>query len=227
VTQFPGQFPELPPPYQPPRPGDGGYSPLPRDLLAPSRRASLLLLIIGIASVALALIVIVGGRYMPDEALRQSQANWPKSAGPPPSVEQMRMYSLYSGILFAVIGVIFAGLGIAVRGGRRIPAIIAIGAAGVAGIWLIGTAGPAMLSGGNSTGAMCGLVIFIPIIVLLAMVIRSLFQSLSTSRRLAGYYQHEALQQMYRQPPPPPPGPADTIPDYNSPPPPPPPSKAE
>ena len=70
MSQYP-QYPQYPPPYSPTPPGYGGYAPQsPDQLLAPARRAGVLMIVLGIQIIALGLIgeivIFASGRRIKD-----------------------------------------------------------------------------------------------------------------------------------------------------------------
>jgi hypothetical protein len=234
VSQYPPQLPQYPTPYEPPRLVNYRNARLPNDLLAPARRAAMVMFIVGGLVLLFALLLRSAAWHLPDEVVQQSEANWPQAAGPKPSVTELRTSMSRAGALFAVAGGVFVGLAFFVQRGEKVSGIITIAVSGLAILWLLLVAVSLFIVGGaNLSGGVCALCLIGVVVPVFGIVIRFILISFSASRGLAAYRQHLALQQMYlhqqqfTQPPGSPAAPIapDAIPDYDVPPTAPPPNK--
>jgi hypothetical protein len=148
-------------------------------------------------------------------------------------IQFLRVCAIVGAVLMVLVGVSYIVMGLFVRRGGRISAILGMILSCLAVVWVIGTGTYAFFTGGDVSAGVCMLAFIGVMVPVLVTLIKWLRRSLAATKNLSAYRQQWALQQMYfyqqqqsHQQPPAPPASPDSIPDYSSPPPPPPPSSS-
>lgn len=202
MTQYPN-------PYQPPpgAPGFDYYRPVPRDPLAPAKRASIMLFVFGGLAVLAGICAGVVVWLVPlDQIVRQAQSSLsPQQLSQLPpgmSLEQViRIGYTVLGILGVGFGILLLCLGPFVRRGGRGSTITAIVLFVLIGLFcLLNLCGSVMQLAGGSAAAAIGSLIFVALLggtVILALVL--LFQALRASGYAAWHQQHMQAQHWHYQ----------------------------
>jgi MFS family permease len=241
VSQPPNQPPPFPTPYEPPGFVDYRNAPAPPELLALGRRASVVMFILGGLALLCGALFFAATSRLPDVAqLESAGMKLPDTTGTPYTPAQvLHAMFLVVAVGMALVGAAYIVLGLLVRRGGRIAAMLGIGLTGLAVGWVLLNGISVFFVGGNIATGICGIAFAGVMVPVLITLIKWLAQSLPAARQLAAYRQHWALQQMYlyhqqqlQQPLGPAAAPANpsAMPDYALPPqnpPPPPPAKPE
>jgi hypothetical protein len=225
VSQLPNQPPPYPTPYEPPRFVDYRNAPQLPDLLAPGRRAATVMFILGGLALACGTLFGASISKMTDTRfLTSAGVKLPDTTGTGYTpIQVLRASVLVGATGMVLVGVTYVVLGLLVRRGGRISAILGIALTGVAILWVLFNGIFAFFAGGNVASGVCTIGFVGVLVPVLVTLIRWLVQSLPAAKQLAAYQQQLALQQMYfhhqqqsyQQLPPVPPG---SIPDYSPPP---------
>jgi hypothetical protein len=158
-----GQYPS---PYSPPNPPTNlNYASGFPDLMAPARRASIMMFVIGAMSLLLGLCsgaVVAMAQGAQYQALAQQFAK--SSQGPPPSESVLRTIYAALAIISAVAGIVLIVLGIFVRRASKVAMVFSVILCGMALLWL----GISELSGliqalGNPVVAIGACVMLVPL----------------------------------------------------------------
>jgi hypothetical protein len=226
VSQSPHQPPPFPTPYEPPRFVDYRGAPQLPDLLAPGRRAATVMFILGGLALACGTLFGASMSKMTDtHFLTSAGVKLPDTTGTGYTpIQVLRASVLVGAVGMVLVGVIYIVLGLLVRRGSRVSAILGIALTCLAVGWVLLNGIFAFFAGGNVASGVCTIGFVGVLVPVLATLIRWLAQSLPAAKQLAAYQQQWALQQMYfyhqqqahQQLAPGPPG---SIPDYTIPPP--------
>jgi hypothetical protein len=213
MSQYPPPYSQ--PPVQPNYGYDFSYYQSQDDLLAPARRAGVMMFVIG-GLLALGGLCCGGlGAFAPIE---QVMAQNPMlNSTPGMTVEILKMGIIVMGVLALLFGLAMLVLGYFVRGGGIIPVVIAIVLVALATLFnLVNLASTAMQvrgGGPEMLGGMCVNVIpLVMLLVLLAMLIQAAKAAPRVAMMKSQYqqqlWQYQQQQQMYQAgyvaPPPPP-----------------------
>jgi len=199
---------QYPPPYSPMQQPYGGYPapppPSPQELLAPARRAGVLMIVVGVLFVLFGLCMGVfswmirqpGFTSSPEFAQAQEHFRQAEIQSGM-SVETML---LVSGIVPLALGALFGGLGFFVRGGG-FGAIITgiVASAGLLLLLGLGTLGTLVASAANPSNLAGVCVYLVPFGLVLLLLVWLIQAARAASRVAAARQQHQAQAWQYQQ----------------------------
>jgi hypothetical protein len=213
VSQYPSPYQPPPPQQQPPYYGAPPQTPA--QLLAPARRAGILMIVLGVLGVMAGLCMagvsafVGSGQAATDPQFREFQAQVQEIESK--SGLSAQTVFLVMGAVPLAVGALMGGMGFFVRGGGLVPVVLSMTLTGllvlvfaflvIAGLIQGGASGNAQLL----VGTVC--VYGLPLAMMILLIVW-LIQALRASTRLdlakqqfqAQVWQYQQQQQMYRQP---------------------------
>ena len=205
MSQYPPPSPYNQPPLQPNYGYDFSYYQSPEDLLAPAKRAGVMMYVIG-GLLALGGLCCGGvGVVAPvDEIMAQSPM---LNSAPGVTAEMLKVAIVVMGVLGFLFGVALIVLGYFVRGGGMIPIVIAIVLVALAVLFnLLNLASSAVQMRGGGPEMMAGLCVTGIPLVLMLVLLAMLIQAARVAPRVAmmksqyqqQLWQYQQQQQMYQ-----------------------------
>lgn len=206
MSQYP-QYPQYPPPYSPTPPGYGGYAPQsPDQLLAPARRAGVLMIVLGVLFVLAGLCLAFVSRMLDHPEftnqpgyleMKQQMDQLEAQAG-----TSVQTVMLIMGAIPLALGALLGGLGFAVRGGGLVPVVLSIALTGLL-LLLVGL----VVLGGLLQGAvgnpaqLVGVLCFygIPFLMLALLMVWLVQAARASSQIVAARQQYQAQVWQYQQ----------------------------
>ncbi len=214
MSQYPSPY--SPPPVPPNYGYDFNYYQPQQDVLAPARRAGVIMFIMGgLLAIGGLCCGAVGALAPLDEIIRQNPT---LSSTPGVTPELMQVSVIVMGVLALLFGMALLILGYFVRGGGMAPVVTSIVLVGMAvlGGALVVVSGMFQLQrGGGGPEMFLGMCIYILPLVLLIVLLAQLIRAAKMAPRIAmmksqyqqQYWQYQQQQQMYQAgyvaPPPP------------------------
>ena len=201
------QYPQYPPPYSPTPPGYGGYAQQsPDQLLAPARRAGILMIVLGVLFVLAGLCLAFVSRMLdhPDFTnqpgyleMKQQMDQLEAQAG-----TSVQTVMLIMGAIPLALGALLGGLGFAVRGGGLVPVVLSIALTALL-LLLVGL----VVLGGLLQGAvgnpaqLVGVLCFygIPFLLLVLLMVWLVQAARASSQIAAARQQYQAQVWQYQQ----------------------------
>ena len=206
MSQYP-QYPQYPPPYSPTPPGYGGYAqPSPDQLLAPARRAGILMIVLGVLFVLAGLCLAFVSRML-DHPDFTSQPGYLEMKQQMDQIEaqagtSVQTVMLIMGAIPLALGALLGGLGFAVRGGGLVPVVLSIALTGLL-LLLVGL----IVLGGLLQGAvgnpaqLLGVLCFYgsPFLMLVLLMVWLVQAARASSQIAAARQQYQAQVWQYQQ----------------------------
>ena len=199
------QYPQYPPPYSPTPPGYGGYAPQsPDQLLAPARRAGVLMIVLGVLFVFCGLCLAASSWMM----------GQPQFASSPEFAEARKQFDLVEqqtgvrveqmliivGAVPLVLGALYGALGFVVRGGGFASAVLGIVLSAMLLLFFgLGMLTTAVQAAANpaAIGGVC--VYAVPFLLLVLLMVWLVQAARAASQIVAARQQYQAQVWQYQQ----------------------------